>query len=281
MDLHHGIIYAGYYLLPATVSCCTGLCKTWGMYWGSSFNYYVFETNISIMGFALSALISYRYHVLKGTNKLMEQKWFIPCLFLISIIYVIPVLVTQTIAIQGMTTDTIIDYINHTAPQYFKIVNTGLCSGFVRPYWAMVYFACTCLQTAGVSTLALYYSINSVLLLRSLRSSMTPTTYALQKQFVFSVFVQIIVPLSCFVSPILLILITAAFGYNNLHLSEIFVKTTLLHAPLNGLAVLLTIKPYREAVKQMISKIFPKINKKDNLIHVQPTISANNLSNQN
>lgn len=58
--------------------------------------------------------------------------------------------------------------------------------------------------------------------------------------------------------------------------SELFVKCTLFHAPANGLAVLLTIKPYRETMKQKLFQIFPKFKRKDNPMQVQPTITENN-----
>uniref|UniRef100_A0AC34RSZ3 Uncharacterized protein n=1 Tax=Panagrolaimus sp. JU765 TaxID=591449 RepID=A0AC34RSZ3_9BILA len=274
MDLHNSIIYGAYYLLPAMIACCTGICKNWGMYWGSNLNYMIFELDLAVMGFGLCALMIYRYHVLNGTSELMEKKWFILCLFLVSIIYLIPIYIPEILALEGMTNETVIDYINRTAPQYIKVVKTGICSAFVDLKWGMIYFVVAGVCIIFICGLALYYSIKSVLLLRRLRESMSATTYALQKQFIYSVFVQIAVPLFSFVLPVLSIIIITLLGCRiSLIYSELFVKSTLLHAPLNGLAVLFTIKPYREALKQMVYKIFPKL-KRSNLIQVQTSITG-------
>lgn len=171
-----------------------------------------FQFDLAIMGFGLVALMLYRYHVLNGSTELMNKKWFIPCLFFASNIYLTPVLVTFKFACDGMTIDIIVEYINRTAPHYIKVVNTGICSGFVNREWAIIYFATAFIQVVLVCFLAIYYSIKSVILLHYLKDSMSATTYALQKQFIYSVIIQIMVPLFSFVLPVLFILIVIGSG---------------------------------------------------------------------
>uniref|UniRef100_A0AC34QL75 Uncharacterized protein n=1 Tax=Panagrolaimus sp. JU765 TaxID=591449 RepID=A0AC34QL75_9BILA len=274
MDFHSSIIYRGYYLLPTFVACCTGICKSWGMYWGSNLNYMIYELDVSIMGFGLTSLMAYRYHILNGTSEIMEKKWFIPCMFVSSIIYMTPTYFVQRLAFEGMTTETVVDYISKTAPHFIKVVNTGICSSFVNMTWAKVYFGVSCVAILFMGSIGIFYTIKSVLLLRRLRNSMSATTYAIQKQFIYSVLVQLGVPAVTFVVPIILMLIGSALGCQvSLVFSELFIKTTLLHAPLNGLAVLITIKPYREGLRKSLAKVFPILRKTDNMIHVQVTSS--------
>ncbi|KAE9548031.1 hypothetical protein FO519_008753 [Halicephalobus sp. NKZ332] len=259
MDFHQTLIFGMYLLLPTMTNCCSGFCRSWDMFWGPQFNYIILNFSMSITGCSLIALALYRFYVLSGKVFIFESKYSIPLLFIISVLYPIPTVIVQRIATMGQTREGILALIQKKAPEYILIVEQGFCSGFKTPLLGFMYIAVCGIQISIAEIIGLIYAVKTVKLLRRLKDSLSPTTYSAQKQLIKSVCIQFMIPSITLCIPVSIFIFIAVLGLQNTSLySEIAIHLMTLHAPLNGLAIFFTIKPYRDAVKKGMAILIPK-----------------------
>uniref|UniRef100_A0AC34RKE8 G protein-coupled receptor n=1 Tax=Panagrolaimus sp. JU765 TaxID=591449 RepID=A0AC34RKE8_9BILA len=175
----------------------------------------ILETNTSIMGFGLLSLIMYRYHSIRGTLQTLTNKFSIPLFFLASLVYPIPVLALNFLAITGRTANEVAESLEKIAPQYVEIAKLGICANTTKKLEVYIYLAVTALQICLIYAVGIYFSTKTILSLRELKHTFSPTTYVVQKQFIISMFVQTAVPIFCYMIPIGIILFAVACGFDS------------------------------------------------------------------
>uniref|UniRef100_A0AC34RH06 Uncharacterized protein n=1 Tax=Panagrolaimus sp. JU765 TaxID=591449 RepID=A0AC34RH06_9BILA len=170
---------------------------------------------MSIMGFGLLSLMMYRYYSLHADTKYFDKIYALPCIFLFSIIYTAPAITTDLIAVGDLTKEFLISQMREKAPMFVDIVSSGACAGFTNTIRGYFYLLTCGILVCIIYTFGIYYSVRSVVLLRKLQSSLSATTYAAQKQFLVSVFVQSMIPFVCFIVPVGTAFIVVACGLGN------------------------------------------------------------------
>ena len=230
------------------------------------------------------ALALYRFYALSGKIAIFESKYSIPILFLLSILVAVPTIVVQRMATLGQTEEGVLSMIKEKAPQYIFIVEQGFCSSFKTPLLGLIFAVVYGIEISIIEVSGLLYTIKTVKLLREVKSSLSAATYSVQKQFILSIFIQFMIPLITLVIPVIIFFFIQLFKLENavgelviflnkrgihnfLVYAEIAVHLMTLHAPLNGSAILFTIRPYKDAIKRGIRIL---IWKKD-------SVSSNNI----
>ncbi|KAE9552074.1 hypothetical protein FO519_004700 [Halicephalobus sp. NKZ332] len=243
MDLHQTFFYGIYFLLPSMV------------------NYLIFNINISVVGFGLLSLAGYRYFSLNGSFNFFEKKITLFGLFFVGIVYPIPTVITLVLASFDQNEKEITNLVKNQSPEFLSLTKLGICSSFKTAPLGYLYMGISGLQIGLVEFLGFFFTLRTVSVLKSLKGSLSKTTYSVQKQFLISMSLQILIPIFTLLMPISLVMFLAILNVrNSSFFSEIAVHIMTLHAPLNGLVILLSIKPYRDALKKFTSFKFFNIN---------------------
>uniref|UniRef100_A0AC34R973 Serpentine Receptor, class H n=1 Tax=Panagrolaimus sp. JU765 TaxID=591449 RepID=A0AC34R973_9BILA len=216
----------------------------------------------------------YRYYALDGNLKFFESKFALPAFFVAGVVYPFPTLTFYSLALSRITDDLVKNIFETTMPELLPLLNLASCSSFPTDGSANAYFLSAIIQTLLVPVITFTYAFKIVKLLKAVRSSLSASTYAAQKQLFIALCLQIAIPTLCFIIPIVVFLCCYLAGKTLSGFSQLAVEMVALHGTMNGIMIVITIKPYREEFMRMI---FWK--KKDNMgsQRIQPTLTSLDL----
>ena len=215
MDLHQSVFYGVYFLLPSMASCCSSYCRYLGMIWGPQVNYLILNLNMSIVGFGLVSLAAYRYFSLTGELKFFEKKYSLLILFLLGITYPIPTIIALVVASFNQSREDIESLIGRQNPEFLTLVNMGICSSFKTLTLGYLYIGISGIQIGIVECLGFVLALKTMNLLKSLRGSLSKSTYDLQRQFLISMVLQLLIPIFTLIIPTMVIMSLALLNIKN------------------------------------------------------------------
>ena len=161
----------------------------------------------------LSVLIGflYRYYSLKSNLKFFHSRRAIVVITVAVILYPVPSLIPNWLQYRFSEEDTQ-EFIQTHYPDLFDIYTHWTCSGFYDDICFMSSMILALIQIFFVGILAIYYAVKCIKLLNSVKHSLTASTYALQKQLLYILCFQMMIPVICLILPTSVLFIAMLTG---------------------------------------------------------------------
>ncbi|KAE9549183.1 hypothetical protein FO519_007608 [Halicephalobus sp. NKZ332] len=237
---------------PLPGNCAAGISRYFSWYWGSNFQFWVLHVNLSFVGISIFVSLLYRYYSLASSSKFhffKSRKSFL-VYFIVCILYPFPIIIINNVMYYKTNKQDMLKFVDLIASEFSFIYTYGNCSTFSDLELAVLDLAMTFLCILLVGGLILTYSIKTARLLNSVKSSLQPTTYAMQRQLLYCLYFQCLIPVFFLLFPTTLLIMCLLFKVTNMDFwSQIATQIFALHSSANGILVIFSIAPYRNALK--------------------------------
>ena len=170
---------------------------------------------LSGVGLSVLAGFMYRYYSLRNELDFFHKKRAIIVIGAAIVLYPVPTLIPNWLQYRYSENDTRV-LVQKYYPDLLYIYSHWVCSGFYDDLFLTLSIILAILQIFIVGFAVAYYAIKSIRLLKSLKESLTPTTYALQKQLLIVLRLQMIIPVICLVIPTTVLFIAMLAGSVNM-----------------------------------------------------------------
>ncbi|KAE9547852.1 hypothetical protein FO519_008938 [Halicephalobus sp. NKZ332] len=215
MDFHISCFYGIYIFFPQPITCATGIARFFNYYFGSILNYQLMHFTLSATGLSVLAGFLYRYHSLKNDLDFFHQKKMIIILGLAVLLYPVPCLIPNWIQYRYSKEDGYI-WVQKNYPELFYVYSHWTCSGFYDKICMELSIIIAMIQIFFIGGLIVYYAVKCIKLLNSVKHSLTPATFALQKQLLVVLCFQVVIPVCCLLIPTTILFIAMITGSENM-----------------------------------------------------------------
>ena len=170
---------------------------------------------LSATGLSILSGFVYRYYSLKGELKFFHQKKTIAIIGLVVLLYPVQCLIPNWIEYKYSLADAH-NWVQTHYPEFYYVFTHWTCSAFYDEsclFWSIVL---AMIQILFIAALIMYYFRKCVKLLNSVKGSLTAATYALQKQLLVTLCLQMMVPICCLLIPITVLFVAMLAGSTNM-----------------------------------------------------------------
>ncbi|KAE9548173.1 hypothetical protein FO519_008613, partial [Halicephalobus sp. NKZ332] len=247
-DIYMTILYVPKPLFPALAVCSGGLLKGFGWFYGGEIAYFVFLLFFGACSMSVVSAFGYRLLILKNKEFWIKSKTWISSLAFLHIFYWTPTWILAAVAAKDH--DTIVRSVMKEYPSMDPNFPTDSCysTSFSVSKVSYVFITVCCLQyftfVPVISTLA-YFCHRS---LKVSREKMSPKTFRMHRELIFSLLFQIAAPMITLFIPYSVMAAMIIFQVDNVQgFNQIGLLAATFHTTLNTLIVIFSIRPYRKA----------------------------------
>uniref|UniRef100_A0AC34PXD6 G protein-coupled receptor n=1 Tax=Panagrolaimus sp. JU765 TaxID=591449 RepID=A0AC34PXD6_9BILA len=164
-------------------------------------------------------------------------------------------MIVQYILSLGRSPEHTKNQLEQNAPQFLPLLDVTTCSGLGNSQYGFLYLLIGSFEIILYTVIAGIVITKTVRLIRTLELTSLNTHYAAEKRLFMALCFQCAIPLLIFVIPLTLTFILSFLRVKNI---TVFAEFTMIcfsfHGTLNGLLVIMTIQPYRKALRKIFSK---------------------------
>ena len=170
---------------------------------------------LSGAGLSIMTGFIYRYYSLKGELDFFHKKRMIGIIGLMVLLYPVPCLIPNWIQYRYSERDSQI-WVEENYPELLYIYTHWTCSGFYDLDCLIASIVVAMIQILIIGHFSAHYFKRSILLLRTLKQSLPVTSYALQKQLLIVLCLQIMLPFFFLVLPLTILFSAMLAGSTNM-----------------------------------------------------------------
>ena len=219
MDFHSTFIFGPFLTLPSTVMCGSGVVARHLDYlWGQVLQYALMSIFISCVGWSITYCLFYQYFQLRGNTDFFHSPWGITLLIILPIVYPFPSLAFVYFSLDYSKS---LNHVKQNFPRIYPLFIQAPCYTVLMDEGGREHYTGLVIQILFVATVALIVALKIHRKLLDMKHLISESTMRAKKQFLYSLVLQLTIPMLFILIPVTAALIICLLDLENLSCKSI------------------------------------------------------------